>query len=293
MPSDERASSDRRGTPVEPSESDEGERSDDDENDEEDTQAATREYPTRDLPPEDYAGSAEEWSDLSDESRRIALFSLLPVADRDPSILVPNGSGNAKRNGKTPGSTPEDPTTADGLAASTCAEIRETMNDALTAREVVESYPDLHTSKIMRHAYGECNHDSVDVPATASPQIGPDECHAMRDDYRQGDPVAEVADTWSRSENTVTRHIFGRCSHDSRPRDRSPSRVGVVECERIRRTFEGNEKVSVREVACAMRLREEVVATHLFDYCRHLGNDPPRVEAADPDDADLWDGRDA
>jgi hypothetical protein len=114
----------------------------------------------------------------------------------------------------------------------------------------------------------------------------------MRDDYKQGDPVATVAE-WARSENTVTRHIFGRCSHDSRPRDRSPSRITVRECERIRRTFEGNQKVSVREVACAMRLREEVVATHLFDYCRHIGNDAPSVAAADPDDARLWDGRDA
>jgi len=292
MPSDERASSERRETPVESPTDDEGERSDESSNDEDDLQAATRGYPTRNLPPEDYPGDEAAWSDLSDEQKRIAVFSLLPVEDRDPSILVPNGSRNHKRNGDTPGSTPEDPATADGVAASTCGEIRETMNDALTAREVVESYPELHTSKIMRHAYGECNHDSVDVPPTASPQIGPDECLSMRDDYRQGNAVATIASEWSRSENTVTRHIFGRCSHSPRPRNVEPSGVRVRECERIRATFEGNEKVSVREVACALRLRKEVVATHLFDYCRHIGNDPPRVEPATPDDARLWDGRD-
>lgn len=303
MPSDDRASSDRRGTPVEPPESNEGKRSGDDEDEYDDeaedddgngdAQAATREDPTRDLPPEGYRGPDEEWSDLSDEQKRIGVFSMLPVADRDPRILVPPGSKDSTRTMKPRGSTAEDPHTADGVAASTCAEIRESMNDAVTAREVVESYPDLHMSKIMRHAYGECNHDSVDVPATASPQLGPYECVALRDDYQQGDPVSEIVGTWSRSENTVARHIFGRCSHDPRPRDVEPSRVGVVECERIRRTFEGNEKVSVREVACAMRLRREVVATHLFDYCRHNGNDLPEEPAADPDDSVLWDGRDA
>lgn len=287
MPSDDRASSDRRGTPVEPSRQNEGDRADGVENDERGEQRATKEYPTRDLSPVGGDLSEEEWTDMSDEERRIALFTMLPIPERDPAILVPTGSG-----GRDPGgSDPENHTTADGMDGSTCAEIRETMNDALTAREVVENYPTVHTSKIMRHAYGECNH-TIDTPATASPQIGPDECLSMRDDYRQGDRVGGIAETWARSENTVTRHIFGRCSHDSRPRDVSPSRVAVEECDRIRRTYAGNEKVSVREVACATRLRREVVATHLFGYCRHGDEDPGR-EAADDADATLWDGRDA
>jgi hypothetical protein len=271
-----------------------------------DKQRATREYPTRDLPPEAWAGTAEEWSDLDDEGRRIGVFSILPASDRDPSILVPTGNGSTggrdyypdagdgdESDGKDPDPRPR--RTTDGVTAAECGEIRDRMNDALTAREVVEDYPDLHTSKVMRHAYGECNHseDAVDAPPTASPQIGPDECHAMRDDYRQGNAVSTVAKEWARSENTVTRHIFGRCSHDSRPRDTSPSRVRVRECERLRRTFEGNEKVGVREVACAMRLRKEVAATHLFDYCRHYGNDPPEEDPPDPGEADLWDGRNA
>jgi len=269
-----------------------------------DKQRATREYPTRDLPPETWAGTAEEWSDLDDEGKRIAVFSRLPAADRDPSILVPNGNGTAGGRDYYPDAADGDESdgkdtdprtrrTTDGVTAAECGEIRDRMNDALTAREVVEEHSEFHTSKIMRHAYGECNHDSVDVPATASPQIGPDECLSMRDDHRRGDAVATIASTWARSENTVTRHIFGRCSHDARPREVSPSRVDVRECERIRRSFEGNRKVSVREVACAMRLRREVVATHLFGYCRHIGNDPPRVESADPEATDLWDGRDA
>jgi len=293
MPSDERASSEQRETPTEPTGDDEGERSDGATDATDDPQAATRRYPTRDRPPEAWRGADGEWSALSDEDKRIAVFSMLPVEERDPSILVPNGT-RTRTNGTGPtGSRRSDRTTADGMTAATCAEIRDHMNDALTAREVVENYSEFHTSKIMRHAYGECNHDSVDVPATASPQIGPDECLSMRDDHRRGDAVATIASTWARSENTVTRHIFGRCSHDARPREVSPSRVDVRECERIRRSFEGNRKVSVREVACAMRLRREVVATHLFGYCRHIGNDPPRVESADPEATDLWDGRNA
>jgi hypothetical protein len=264
-----------------------------DDGDDDGQDRANRDNPTRDLPPDRFSGDPEEWSGLSDEDKRIEVFSITPVDNRDPSMLVPPGSSSGSGTHNPRGLTAENSTTADGLTASTCADIRVTMNDALTAREVVESYPDLHTSKIMRHAYGECNHDSVDVPATASPQIGPDECLAMRDDYRQGDPVATVAETWARSENTVTRHIFGRCSHDCLPRDISPTQVGVRKCEIIRETFAGNPKVSVREVACAMRLRKEVVATHLFNYCRHAGDKSPEVPAADPASAHLWDGRDA
>jgi len=256
-------------------------------------QRATREDPTRDLPPETWTGTAEEWSDFDDEARRIAVFSISSAADRDPSILVPTAADGDEENGKAP--DPHTRRTTDGVTAAECGEIRSRMNDALTARGVIKDYPDLHTSKVMRHAYGECNHseESVDAPPTASPQIGPGECHAMRDDYRQGNAVSTVAETWARSENTVTRHIFGRCSHDPRPRDTSPSRVRVRECERIRRTFEGNEKVGVREVACAMRLRKEVAATHLFGYCRHCGGGPPEEDPPDPAEADLWDGRNA
>ena len=296
MPSDERASSEQRETPTGPTNTDEGERSDGATDATDDPQAATRRYPTRDRPPEGWTGTDAEWSSLSDEDKRIAVFSMLPVEERDPSILVPNGTRTRANGTGPPGSRRSDRTTADGMTAATCAEIRDHMNDALTAREVVEEHSEFHTSKIMRHAYGECNHDSVDVPATASPQIAPDECLSMRDDYRGGESVAAIASTWARSENTVTRHIFGRCSHDPRPRAVAPSEVGVEECDRIRRTFEGNEKVSVREVACAMRLRREVVATHLFDYCRHVGKGDhrgPDVAPADPDTDRLWDGRNA
>lgn len=290
----DRRPSDRRETPVEPPREDEGQTTDDDEDDDsgddgaENDQRATKHDPTNDRPPTDYAGTAEEWSGLTDEERRIAVFSILSVEDRDPSVLVPNSAEAIRANGG--GGRPD--ANENGIDADACREIRESMTDALTVREVVEEYPDTHTSEIMRHAYGECRHEDVGVDPTASPQVGRDECFAMRDDYQQGDALSGIAETWARAENTVARHVFGRCSHDARPRDLSSSRVAASECDRVRATYRGNPKVSVQDVACAMRLQKEVVATHLFGYCRHTGDDPD-LEPVDAESAPSWDGRDA
>ncbi len=274
MPSDEWDLSERRETRGESSARDEGERPGEDATVERDAQAATRGDPAADLPPEDYPGTPEEWSSLSNERRRIVFFSLLPVEDRDPSILVPSGN------------RAEDP---GGVSEATCAEIRTTMKDATTAREVVETY-NLHTSKVMRHAYGGCSHDP-DVSPTASPQIGPDECLSMRDDYRTGDDVSTIASEWSRSENTVTRHVFGRCSHAPDPRDVSASEVTVEECRRLREAFRDNEQVGVREAAVSMRLAESPAARHISDFCDH--SEPETVGTLPGDDLFSWDGRDA
>lgn len=210
------------------------------------------------------AGEEESAGITSEEWSRIREFADMDPDDRRPEDLRPElpdesygpqedensrVSGNGSHTRKT-----------------TCRKIRSRMATATTAREVVEAYPSKHTSEVMRHAYGECR-CSHDTPPTASPQIRVPECREFREDYTDGLPVSEIADSWARSENTVTRHIFGRCSHDTHPRRRSPSEVEERECKRLRSTYTRNEKVGLNEVACSMRLRPEVAATHLFGYC--------------------------
>jgi len=148
------------------------------------------------------------------------------------------------------------------------------MDRATTAREVVEAYPDRHVSEIMRHAYGDCS-CSTDHPPVASPQIQPEECREFRDAYAEGASVGEVSETFARSTNAVTRHLFGRCSHDSTPRDLPPSKVSETTCKQIRETYHGDGDVDVRGVATAVRLRPEVVRFHLYGFCECDHGVPP------------------
>lgn len=239
----------------------------DENGDGQETPHATREDPTRSRPPAEWGGGREEWSSLSDEARRIEFFASLSVEDRDPGILVPE---EGRSRGSNPGGDAGE--SVDGVPAETCAEIRQTMHDALTAKEVVDEYPHLHTSKIMRHAYGECSHD-IETPATASPQIGPDECQAMREDYREGDSITEIASRWSRAENTVTRHVFGRCSHDSVPMFEDS--LTVEKCGRLREAYRSTRDITVGEVACAMRVSPPTARDHLVGECSHSEGRPP------------------
>jgi len=205
-----------------------------------------------------------------DELERIRKFARLDEDERSPSILVPDDApgpraeNGARANGGT----------RTGATAQTCITMRERMREAETVREVMEDYPSTHTSEVMRHVYGECEH-SHSVAPTASPQIGEEECRKFREHYAEGNEVSEIADTFYRSDNTVTRHIFGRCSHAADPRTTSVSMVLSWECDRLRRTYTGNEKVSVAGAATAMRLRAEVAATHLFGYCECEGDEDP------------------
>lgn len=209
-----------------------------------------------------------------DELDRIREFARLDEDERSPSILVPDDAhGPRAENGNGAGGT------RTGATAQTCITMRERMREAETVREVMEDYPSTHTSEVMRHVYGECDHRH-EVAPTASPQIGEEECSEFRAHYAERNEVSEIADTFYRSDNTVTRHIFGRCSHDSDPRTTSVSMVRTWECDRLRGTYTGNEKVSVEGAATAMRLRAEVAATHLFGYCGCEGDEDPatRVE---------------
>ncbi|MGK7296923.1 MAG: hypothetical protein ACNS61_14055 [Candidatus Wenzhouxiangella sp. M2_3B_020] len=206
----------------------------------------SRDSPSRDDSEDSPAGLTD------DDYDRIAAFARTPPEDRNPNDLLPEG---ASRNG-----------TATSTSETTCKRIRRSMSEADTVREVMENYPGTTTSEVMRHAYGECSHDH-DIPATASPQIGEVECRTFRERFTAGYSVAEIADEFYRSDNTVTRHIFGRCSHSNNPRRLSVSGVPEEECSRLRGLYKGNENVDVRGAATAMSLRVEVAATHLFGYC--------------------------
>lgn len=183
-----------------------------------------------------------------DEWRRIQAFASTPAHERDPDLLLPDAEA-------TPASTATNPVTAER-----CRRIRRTMSEAVTVREVVAEFPRLHRSEIFRHAYGDCAHDHA-TPATASPQLRREECHAMRQAFAEGLCVSEIAEEWSRAENTTNRHVFGRCSHGSVPRSVSPSEIPDSDAERLVSTVEANGQVGVAEIACAMRLRPEVAAT--------------------------------
>jgi len=202
---------------------------------------------------EDAPDDERDPAGLSEEDyERIAEFARKDPGDRNPNDLLPEG---APENG-----------TSTGTAPTTCKRIRRSMSEADTVREVMEGYPGTTTSEVMRHAYGECSHDHG-IPPTASPKIGTVECRTFRERSTAGYSVAEIADEFYRSDNTVTRHIFGRCSHDRNPRRLSDSEVPEEECSRLRGTYKGNGNVDVDAAATAMSLRLEVAATHLFGYC--------------------------
>lgn len=202
-----------------------------------------------------------------DDYERIRAFARLDPEDRDPALLVPEGVEGDGNN----------PHSSRGVTVQKCITIRRRMGEADTVREVMEDYPDKHTSEIMKHAYGECNH-SHEVPATASPQIKVRECRLFRERYAAGYSVAEISKEFYRADNTVTRHIFGRCSHENHPRPASVSDVEGWECSRLRTTYIGNDKVDVHAAATAMGLRVEVAATHLFGYCECGGEVQPAEE---------------
>lgn len=225
-------------------------------------------------PDDDADEPAEESHGLTDdELERIREFAETDPDKRSPSQLVPDDA----KGPRAENSPAANGGTRTGTTAQTCITMRRRMREAETVREVMEDYPSTHTSEVMRHVYGECEH-SHGVAPTASPQIGEEECSEFRAHYSEGNEVSEIADEFYRSDNTVTRHIFGRCSHASDPRRTSVSMVRTWECERLRRTYTGNEKVSVEGAATAMRLRPEVAATHLFGYCECENDADPAAE---------------
>jgi hypothetical protein len=238
-------------------------------------------------------GSAEDDVFTDDERTRIEAFLDKPRDDREPDDLVPDTSRDGTRDTqRAVGTAQADDEaqvrpTSDGTAGHTgpaeCREIRDRMAEAVTAKEVVEAFPDLHVSTIMRHAYGNCSCE-IERSAVASPQIRRGECREFRDRYRDGYPPGEIAEDYGRSANSVTRHVFGRCSHEVRHRDVSPSEVEERECKRLRESYRRSEKIDHYAVAAAMRLRREVASYHLFGLCDCSHNQPPAEEKRPLDD---------
>ena len=226
-------------------------------------------------------GDNEETGLTDDELRRIEEFAQKDPGNRNPSDLVPDV--DPQQNGDESEVVEDERDDAsrrarrDESKREGCREIRERMGEARTAREVVERFPDKHVSEVMRHAYGNCN-CNTEVAPSASPQIGPRECREFRDHYRNGFSVSSIAEKFARSDNSVTRHIFGRCSHGDTPRDLSPSEVEVEDCYRLRRTYNRNEKVDAYAVATALRLRREVANYHLFGLCECEHDEPAAEE---------------
>lgn len=260
--------------------------------------------------PEDEDDGDDEDGLTESDYERIEAFAQKDPGDRDPADLVPdvdprtNGGvpqdderrdeGAVAGGEVTPDLSPSDDDGDDRDASRTrdedsrralrneskredCREIRERMGEARTAREVVEEFPDKHVSEVMRHAYGNCNCE-VEVAPSASPQIGPRECREFRDYYKDGYSVSEISGKFARSDNSVTRHIFGRCSHSDTPRDLSPSDVPEQDCRRLRATYNRNEKVDAYAVATALRLRREVANYHLFGLCECEHDEPAAEE---------------
>ena len=244
-------------------------------------------------------GDEDEDSLTEADLDRIAEFAATPEEDRDPDDLVPDrdaqttretrespvsGSGgdegrrDPEGRGQHRGRT-EDARDASRRQADYCSSVRRDMSDASTAREVVEEYPDLHVSEIMRHAYGECE-CPTDEPPTSSPVISPEECREFRGCYREGLSVGDISDEYYRADNSITRHVFGRCSHDTRPLDQSREEVGADLCRRVRESFARND-LSLREISTAVRLRPAVVRYHLAGDCPHSTG-----PTADPDPPD-------
>lgn len=216
-----------------------------------------------DSPEDDGAGLTDG------DYERIRAFADLDVTDRDPDILVPEGvrtNGDAAHPSR-------------GVPPDMCRTMRRRMSDAETVREVMEEFPQTHTSEVMKHVYGECNHDHA-TPPTASPQIHTDECRAFRERYASGEGVSGISDEFYRADNTVTRHIFGRCSHPPEPRPLFASDVEAWECRRLRETFRGNPNVGVEEAATAMRLRPRIAEIHLSGDCE-CENDAAPVETVE------------
>lgn len=198
------------------------------------------------------------------DRRQIREFVSSPPSERSPDDLVPDGDDRENTAGER-----EDTGTRGqrgGLTPSECRDIRESVREASSVREVASNYPGTHASELMRHARGECS-CPVETPTTTSPKVQSPECRDLREAYLSGDSPTEIEREFSRSDNTVMRHVFGRCNHDSDPRDLSPSEVPARLCNRLRGAYRKSEKVTVEQTAVAVRLRPEVTRYHLLGFC--------------------------
>lgn len=199
-------------------------------------------------------------ADLSDreafsnaDARTIVRFAHLPEAERDPDMLV-------HRDGA------DEPDNLDGITSDECKQIRRRMADADRPSDVVDDYPDRHSSEIWRHAQGRCNHDHG-VGATTSPRVQAKECHAMRRAFTQDDEIDDILTDFSRSQNAVVKHVFGRCDHDLSHYERGT--VPKRECNRMRIAYSMNTNITVSDLSAAFTLSRGATHAHLRGDCSH------------------------
>lgn len=206
-----------------------------------------------------------------DEAGAIVRFARVPESDRDPSLIrnyVSNGESNRVEDGITP---------------TVCAQIRRDMDRADRPTTVIAAHPDKHPSVIFRHATGRCDHD-VDVDPTTSPRIMPGECREMRVDFQTGDDFDTICESYNRSENAVTKHVFGRCDHDFKSH-RNGKRTAKVLCHRMRKVYRETE-VSIEDVGNAFLLSRAAAHRHLTGACKHDDDVEPPCKTHTPDPID-------
>lgn len=198
----------------------------------------------------------ESFSDA--DARAIVRFATIDPDDRDPDMLIPADA--------------DDPDNADGITADECKRIRRGMADADRPTEVVDDFPDRHSSVIWRHAQGRCNHDPGVAPTT-SPRIKAKECHAMRRAFAHGDEIGELLSDFSRSQNAVVKHVFGRCDHDLSGFARDETMQH--ECNRMRVVYSMNTNITVTDISAAFTLSRGAAHAHLRGDCSHERGPPP------------------
>jgi hypothetical protein len=204
-----------------------------------------------------------------DEVERVVRFARLPRSERDPSYLR-NANDSKAAHGGTPASPTDGPngsgTEPEPSRDPDCADIRRAMRDADRVTDVVEAFPDKHTSAIFRHAEGRCTCDGgVDVDPTTSPRVGEDECSEMRESYRNGKSRSTVQDEFRRSSNAVNKHIFGRCDHAEKW-----SGITADECADLRKYYKQDPELSVKELTTAYDSSKSTVHKHLRGRCTHI-----------------------
>lgn len=245
---------------------------------------------------EDRNGSPSD-SPLTPEDRaRIKEF--VSGESSNPSTLVPDEdtttpgrtadqrgdtadeTADSERTGPdaSPGRSRDTADTADGeIRPSDCRDIRRRMKEAERVREVVDEYPHKTASAVLRHAYGDCScsEEVVDESPTAVPYVSVDACREFREAYRNGRTPSVLSREFSRTTNSIMRHVYGRCTHSRNPRAVSPSEVPEADCSRLREIVRRVEQSPVESAATALRLRPEVAAFHIRGYCSCEVDTPP------------------
>jgi len=159
------------------------------------------------------------------------------------------------------------------LSKSICDRMRRTYRENNSASiEDIGSAFIVGASTAHRHITGACGHgDDVEAPTDGNgpPPIDDDECDRMRDDYRNGINVDDIADDFERDATAVRRHVFGRCRHGGS--DFTPDRddVGPKRCMAIRHEYRTRGVESVASIIDRLDVTKGTFYFHLYGDCSH------------------------